>query len=136
MSTLTVGTIKSDTTSPPVIQNSSAIQVGTFCRAWVNFNGTRTVSIREDFNVSWITDEGSGIYTVNFTNAMLDTNYCTVVTGQQAMGRTSSVDAQGITLVAENGLPVTYTTTAVQVGSQDAGGDNTDSAIFCVAVFR
>lgn len=45
------------------------------CRAWVNFNGTGTVSIRASGNVSSITDNGVGDYTVNFTTAMADTNY-------------------------------------------------------------
>jgi hypothetical protein len=46
------------------------------CRAWVNFNGTGTVAIRESGNVSSITDNGTGDYTVNFTTAMPDANYC------------------------------------------------------------
>jgi hypothetical protein len=45
------------------------------CRAWVNFNGTGTPAIREDGNVSSITDNGEGDYTVNFTTAMPDANY-------------------------------------------------------------
>ena len=52
---------------------SVAIAYG--CRAWVNFNGTGTVAIREDGNVTSITDNGTGDYTVNFTNAMPDANY-------------------------------------------------------------
>ena len=45
------------------------------CRAWVNFNGTSTVAIRESGNVSSITDNATGDYTVNFTTAMPDANY-------------------------------------------------------------
>jgi hypothetical protein len=45
------------------------------CRAWVNFNGTGTVAIRASGNVTSITDNGTGDYTVNFTNAMPDSNY-------------------------------------------------------------
>ena len=44
-------------------------------RAWVNFNGTGTVAIRASGNVSSITDNGTGDYTVNFTTAMPDVNY-------------------------------------------------------------
>ena len=44
-------------------------------KAWVNFNGTGTVAIRRSFNVSSITDNGTGDYTVNFTAAMVDANY-------------------------------------------------------------
>jgi hypothetical protein len=52
------------------------------CRAWVNFNGQGTVAIRGSGNVSSITDNGgSGDYTVNFTTAMPDINYCSLATG-------------------------------------------------------
>jgi hypothetical protein len=61
--------------TPPTIQDSSGTQIGTFCRAWVNFNGTGTVAIRASFNVSSITDNGVGQYTVNLTTAMVDANY-------------------------------------------------------------
>jgi hypothetical protein len=44
-------------------------------KAWVNFNGTGTVAIRAQFNVSSITDNGVGDYTVNFTTAMVDVNF-------------------------------------------------------------
>ena len=59
------------------------------CRAWVNFNGTGTVAIRASGNVSSITDNGVGDYTVNFTTAMPDANYaltlsCRVATGDAA----------------------------------------------------
>jgi hypothetical protein len=47
-------------------------------RAWVNFDGTGTVAIRASGNVSSITDNGTGDYTVNFTTAMPDANYCVV----------------------------------------------------------
>jgi len=45
------------------------------CRAWVNFNGTGTVSINASGNVSSVTDNGTGDYTVNFTTAMPDENF-------------------------------------------------------------
>ena len=45
------------------------------CRAWVNFDGTGTVAIRASGNVSSITDNGTGDYTVNFTTAMPDADY-------------------------------------------------------------
>jgi len=44
-------------------------------RAWVNFDGTGTVAIRDGGNVSSITDNGTGNYTINFTNNMPDVNY-------------------------------------------------------------
>jgi hypothetical protein len=48
---------------------------GQLCKAWVNFNGTGTVSIRASYNVSSITDNNVGDYTVNFTTAIVDANY-------------------------------------------------------------
>ena len=45
-------------------------------KAWVNFNGTGTLAIRDSFNVSSITDDGTGRYTVNFSTAMSNANYC------------------------------------------------------------
>jgi hypothetical protein len=63
-------------------------------RAWVNFNGTGTVAIRGSGNVSSITDNGTGDYTVNFTNAMPDVNYNMVATVAGAgTGQLVGVDA-------------------------------------------
>jgi hypothetical protein len=56
------------------------------CRAWVNFNGTGTVAIRASGNVSSITDNGTGDYTVNFTTAMVDANYSVSGTAGLASG--------------------------------------------------
>jgi hypothetical protein len=58
-------------------------------RAWVNFNGTGTVAIRASGNVSSITDNGVGDYTVNFTTALADANYCMT----HSVGDTSSNSA-------------------------------------------
>jgi hypothetical protein len=64
------------------------------CRAWVNFNGTGTVAIRASGNVSSITDNGTGDYTVNFTTAMPDANYSAVCATQGTAGL-ASVNATG-----------------------------------------
>lgn len=45
------------------------------CRAWVNFNGVGVVTINAGGNVSSITDNGIGDYTINFLTAMPHTNY-------------------------------------------------------------
>ena len=58
-------------------------------RAWVNFNGTGTVAIRADGNVSSITDLGTGTYTVNITTALADTNFAAVF-GREAVVQISS----------------------------------------------
>jgi hypothetical protein len=64
---------------------SSAVAYG--CRAWVNFNGTGTPAIRASGNVSSITDNGTGDYTVNFTTSMPDANYAV---GGVCVGSTSN----------------------------------------------
>lgn len=74
-----VTSISSAAADTPVILQDSSSNSNT-CRAWVNFNGTSTVAIRADFNVTSITDNGTGDYTVNFTNAMPDANYSFVAT--------------------------------------------------------
>jgi hypothetical protein len=67
-----MSTIKVDT-----IKNTSNVEVYT-AKAWVNFNGTGTVAIRESGNVTSVVDNGTGYYTVNFTTAMTDANYSAV----------------------------------------------------------
>ena len=69
MSTLRVDTIQN------AAGTDSPISVPGTAKAWVNFNGTGTVAIRASYNVSSITDNGTGDYTVNFTTAMVDANY-------------------------------------------------------------
>ena len=59
-------------------------------KAWVNFNGTGTVAIRASYNVSSITDNGTGDYTVNFTNAMPDANYALMFRYQRSDGAPGS----------------------------------------------
>ena len=94
-------------------------------KAWVNFNGTGTVAIRASFNVSSITDNGTGIYTVNFTTAMADANYCAI----------ASKGGQETTSTDNIRIPITTapTTSAIQV--QYSNG-NQDSAYVFVAIFR
>jgi hypothetical protein len=105
-------------------------------RAWVNFNGTGTVAIRASGNVSSITDNGTGQYTVNFTTALADANYCGVVTTR----RSTSKDAQGLgSLGPANsvGTDLPMATGSVNVATGVASnGAFTDFDFVCVAVFR
>jgi len=63
--------------APAALSTASGSAPSYSARAWVNFNGTGTVAIRASGNVSSITDNGTGDYTVNFTTAMADANYAT-----------------------------------------------------------
>lgn len=77
MSTLKVNTIQN--TSAAHSSTPEEIAQGR-AKVWVSFNGTGTVAIRDSFNVSSITDNGnSGAYTINFSNAMADGNYCAMI---------------------------------------------------------
>lgn len=75
MSTLKAANIQSTTTGAPTFKTSSGTEIGQLVKVWVNFDGTGTIAIRDDFNVTDLTDNGTGDYTVNFTNSMADTNY-------------------------------------------------------------
>ena len=107
--------------TPPQFNDGNGTQIGTLCRAWVNFNGTGTVAIRASFNVSSITDNGTGDYTVNFTTAMPDANYSVV-----AMGNNAQI---------YNNIGATMSTSAVQVKAYYLAA-LTDVSIQSVAVFR
>jgi hypothetical protein len=107
------------------------------CRAWVNFNGIGTVAIRASGNVSSITDNGTGDYTINFTNAMVDTNYTIVGT---CMGGTtgSNYALFGLKNASTNNTKTT-TTAQITVGyisSTAGGGALLDHDQISVAIFR
>lgn len=123
MSTLTVATVKSNSSSPPAFQNTSGTEIGRLCRAFVNFDGTGTVTIRAQYNVSSITDNGVGDYTVNFTTALADANYATCITAGGSTGSWTEL------------LPSTYSTSAVRMNSRGTTS-NADNSYFCVAIFR
>ncbi len=89
-------------------------------KAWVNFNGTGTVAIRRAFNVSSITDNGTGDYTVNFTNAMVDANYAPVSSNDNPDNWST------ITTVA---------TSSVRMACKDSGGTLQDAIVYSVAIF-
>lgn len=95
--------------------------VGTMCRAWVRFTAGTGATLGA-FNVSSVTRAGTGRYTVNFTNAMSDTNYAPQVTLSYAI------------LIPSYNTPVT--TTSVAINSDTSGGVPADTATVAVSVFR
>lgn len=135
MSTLSVGTIQSNTTSPPTINNSAGTAIGTFCRAWVNFNGTGTVAIRASFNVTSITDNNTGDYTVNFTTAMSDANYTALLTSVGASTNEMS-RIVGIKGVTASGATTKTTTQLNVISGQGWAAGLLDNAEMNVAIFR
>ena len=73
-SNITVDTLTkgSTTLNTDEIVDTNSSQV---CKAWVSFNGTGTVAIRDSYNVSSITDNATGNYSMNFTTNMANTGY-------------------------------------------------------------
>jgi hypothetical protein len=138
MSTLNVTTVAATNIRASSIQDTggnngstpAAIANG-IAKAWVNFNGTGTVSIRASFNVSSITDNGVGSYTVNFTTAMPDANYCAVATITPG----SSLNPIIASLATDGSGP--YSTTQVSVGTWNQNSTSlNDSSRVCVSIFR
>ena len=105
------------------------------CRAWVNFNGTGTVAIRASGNVSSITDNGTGDYTVNFTTAMPDANYGVSATISGFFG-TGFFLISAVKVKTDNTGPDLQSTTQVKLVSGTSGGTNVDVPVFNVAIFR
>jgi len=106
------------------IQNTSGVEVYT-AKAWVNFNGTGTVAIRASGNVSSITDNGTGSYTVNFATAMPDADYA--VSG--AVQREATTGG-GIH------VPVTFSTSNYSFLVRDVSNGLKDGAYNSIAIFR
>ena len=134
MSTLSVGTIKSISSAAPVFQNTSGTEKGQLAKLWCNFNGTGAVAIKDSFNVSSITDEGTGQYSVNFTNAMGDTNYCAggCIKEKTDNSATSVIFMLGKLTSDADG----YTTTKLRVSSAAYVNDSLyDSATINVFIF-
>ena len=103
------GTIVAGTLSDGTYSGSVTDTVRGACKAWVNFNGTGTVAIRAAYNVSSITDNSTGSYTVNFTTAMPDANYARCVT----VGGNTTTTASNI----QSPYNSTPTTTSLQIAT-------------------
>jgi hypothetical protein len=95
-------------------------------KAWVNFDGTGTVSIRGSFNVSSVTDLGTGNYRVNFATALSNANYAVVMGQGELTFQEDRVEAT-----------ISQSTSSVRVVSREASGaDLKDAEMFSVAVLR
>ena len=102
-------------------------------KAWVNFNGTGTVAIRDGANVSSITDNGTGDYSVNFTAALTDADYVAVASARQL---TASGYLSVATDVNTAGSSLTRTTAAYQVQMQNVVGGLNDNPFTQIAITR
>jgi hypothetical protein len=97
-------------------------------RAFINFNGTGTITSRFSSNVSSIADNGSGNYTVNFATHMQDASFTALVTS----GRDNSNNDMCQTIV----LPSSGASVQVLLSQTNTGTTRDDSNVVCVSVFR
>jgi hypothetical protein len=133
--TITSPTISSPTITGNITDGTYTISVASTAqgnaKAWVNYKGTATRAINASFNVSSVTYNSTGSYTINFTNAFADANYASVGTCQTtaSFAVVLKLATTGQTTSASNII------TAYQSGS--TGQDlNADSALICMAFFR
>ena len=97
-------------------------------KAWINLNGTGTVAIRDSFNVTSITDNGTGDYTINFTNALANANY--VVTGSSGGANSTSNGA-----VYQYDQATAKTTSACRIITISSSGGFADTPQIAIAFF-
>jgi hypothetical protein len=110
---------------PSTLKSSSRV-----AKAWVKFNGTGTPAIIKSFNVSSITDGGTGIYTINFSTALADADYSYTGTAKDVGGGGNSA------LCVTQKHDSTPTTSALQIYVKQSGtGVLADSAAVCVHIF-
>lgn len=126
--TYTAATVVVDTKGRITAATAGTIPVQDI-KAWVNFNGTGTVAIRASSNVTSITDNNTGNYTINFTSALADANFC--VTGAAKLTDNNTAASNNLSVA-----PYSFTTTAVSIMIIDGGGAARDPAITGVAIFR
>ena len=126
MSTLRLTTISNQSGSSSV---PSDTVINGSAKAWVNFNGTGVVAIRASFNVSSITDNGTGDYTVNFTVAMVDANY-------SISGMVQDADTSIDTCVVGIQNPGGLTSSTARLRTTYGAGTSYDFTIVCASIFR
>ena len=117
----TTGTIP----APAALSTATGSAPSYSARAWVNFNGTGTVAIRASGNVSSITDNATGNYTVNLTTAMPDANGAATVEGSLGTPFGDQVDYKEALIASSS---------TIQIGTFN--GSWADCAHIYVAIFR
>ena len=127
MSTLKVNTIQNtsggSSSTPEQIEQGRA-------KAWIHFDGQDTVAIRDSFNVSTLTDNGTGDYTIRFTSAMANTNYAVATTQPAQHNFTQAI------LGVEQDHTNAFATGSIRVQSVKTGNNSAvDRDVQCVVIF-
>jgi hypothetical protein len=119
MSTIKANDLQSASGGIPTVKGQQLIST-----AWVNFDGTGTVAIRDSENVSSITDNGTGDYSVNFTTNMSDINYSAVGSGGTS-GSSVLFDLRGVSNFAVGSFKLI---------TRNSSGSNVDADVVCATV--
>ena len=118
--------------TPDALSTASGSAPSYSARAWVNFNGTGTVAIRDSGNVSSITDNAVGKYTINLTTAMSDINY--------SVTANASIDSIGravkITVFTTGTAISVPTTSSFLINATSDSNVSYDASYVTVSVFR
>jgi len=135
-------TVASPTLTTPNINSAQFATVsGTAplfaARAWVNFNGTGTVAIRASGNVSSITDNGTGDYTVNFTTAMPDIDYTVCASGMRNTAYATSANTIIVGLKSNTTYSSNFSTGSFTITTHlPSTAAEADPIAVCVSIFR
>ena len=115
MSTIKADTIvASDGSSPVTLTKQEA------AKAWVNFNGTGTIAARDSYNLSSLTDSGTGLYIVNHTTSMANDDYSVTSGGSRDDPENSRCHPQNIH---------TFATGSYQIATHNDGSTAVDWTI-------
>ena len=101
----------------------------------MKFNGTGTIAIRASFNVSSLTDNGVGDYTINFTNAMADGNFA-MAGSARYLDNNSAGTMRVVSICSVGTLANAMTTSSVRVGIAYSNGNSEDVQVVTAAIFR
>ena len=113
--------------TPDALSTATGSAPSYSARAWVNFQGTGTVTIRGSGNVTSITDLGTGNYNVNFATAMPDVNYSTV----------TALNYNNSSFVTNVGATVKLPTTSkIEIETGGSSNNAIDMHTINVAIFR
>ena len=116
MSTLVTANIQNTGDGAPTFKNTDGTEIGQLARAWMNFSGSGTVSIHSDFNINTLTDNGTGDYTITFSNSLSSANY-SVVTSPAVPSDQGETYGFGVHFTGgpDSGAPTTKTTSTLRL---------------------
>ena len=115
--------------SGSALQSSPGSAPGYVARAWVNFNGSGGASIRASGNVSSVSYNGAGDYTVNFSTGMPDANYSITISAMRALNGTEG-------MIAGPAFAGNFVAGSCRIVTTSDSGARGDGSYVCVAVFR